>query len=328
MSESLAIDATGLEMSFGDTHALRGLDLQVPTGRVLGVLGPNGAGKTTAVRILATLLRPDKGSARVAGHDVVKDAGIVRSKIGLIGQNAAVDEMLTGRENLVMFGRLHGLNRADARSRAAELLERFQLSDAGDRVAKGYSGGMRRRLDIAAGMVVRPAVLFLDEPTTGLDPVSRNDVWEFVGQVVEDGTTVLLTTQYLDEADQLADDIVVIDHGTVIAQGTSTELKSRIGGERVEVVAADPARIEQLAGIIGSVSGTETTTVADQRRVAASFADGARRLPELVRAIDDAGIELAGLELRQPTLDDVFLHLTGRAADDTSDDTATTGGDR
>lgn len=317
MPSELAIDVTGLRKRFGDTVALDGLDLQVPTGRVLGVLGPNGAGKTTCVRILATLERADAGTARVAGLDVARDARAVRQRIGLIGQSAAVDELLTGRENLMLFGRLHGLSRTAARSRADELLERFELTGAAARVAKGYSGGMRRRLDIAAGMVVPPSVMFLDEPTTGLDPASRNEVWSIVHELARDGTTVLLTTQYLEEADQLADEIVVIDHGRVIAQGSSSQLKARVGGERVELVASHARDDDALTRVIRELVGTDPTR--DGRTVIAAFADGARRLPALVREIDDAGIELAALQLRQPTLDDVFLTLTGNAPADEPD---------
>lgn len=308
---NLAIHARGLGKHFGDTHALRGLDLDVKAGTVLGMLGPNGAGKTTAVRILSTLIRPDEGSARVAGFDVVRDGARVRSRIGLIGQAAAVDELLTGTQNLVMFARLHGMSRAQAKRRASALLEQFDLAGAADRMAKTYSGGMRRRLDIAAGIVTDPDLLFLDEPTTGLDPVSRASVWQIVQRLTAAGTTVLLTTQYLEEADQLADDIVVIDHGTAIARGTSAELKEQIGGARVEIVThtrEQTAAAERVAQALGDAA---PSVEPDERRVVASFPAGARQLPDLVRALDAAGVELDALELRQPTLDDVFMQLTG-----------------
>ena len=311
----LAVRVRGLHVRFGETHALRGIDLDVPAGTVLGLLGPNGAGKTTAVRVLSTLLRPDAGSVEIAGVDALREAVEVRGLIGLIGQAAAVDEMLTGHENLVMFARLFGMGRRDATRRADELLERFDLVEAGGRLAKEYSGGMRRRLDIAAGIVVQPKVLFLDEPTTGLDPGSRLAVWGIVRELVAEGTTVLLTTQYLEEADQLADEIVVIDHGTVIARGTSEQLKAQVGGASVEVVADSETDVEQLARVVGATTGTEPSISLDARRVTAPFEGGARRLPELVRAIDDAGIVMAGIELRPPTLDDVFLQLTGHEAE-------------
>ncbi len=314
-SSDLAVRVRGVTKRFGETQALAGIDLDVPTGTVLGMLGPNGAGKTTTVRVLSTLLRPDAGQVEVAGIDVLREPARVRARIGLIGQAAAVDEMLTGTENLVMFGRLHGMSKRDARLRAGELLERFELVDAASRIAKEYSGGMRRRLDIAAGIVVRPDVLFLDEPTTGLDPASRLSVWAIVRQLLADDVTVLLTTQYLEEADQLADDIVVIDTGTVIAHGTSDVLKAQVGGERVTVVAEEAADLPRLAQVLGAVADAPATISEDDRRATAPFSAGARRLPELVRAIDEAGIVLAGIELRPPTLDDVFLQLTGHGAD-------------
>jgi ABC-2 type transport system ATP-binding protein len=311
----LAVRVRGITKRFGETQALAGIDLDVPTGTVLGLLGPNGAGKTTAVRVMSTLLRPDAGTVHVAGVDVLREPAKVRARIGLIGQAAAVDEMLTGTENLTMFARLHGMSKRDARARAAELLERFELTDAASRIAKEYSGGMRRRLDIAAGIVVRPDVLFLDEPTTGLDPASRLSVWAIVRQLLADDVTVLLTTQYLEEADQLADDIVVIDKGAVIAHGTSTQLKGQVGGERVAAIADQAQDVPRLAQVMGAVADAAATVSEEDRRVTAPFAGGARRLPELVRAIDDAGIVLAGIELRPPTLDDVFLQLTGHGAD-------------
>lgn len=315
VATDLAVRVRGITKRFGETQALAGIDLDVPRGTVLGMLGPNGAGKTTTVRVLSTLLRPDAGEVQVAGIDVLREPAKVRARIGLIGQAAAVDEMLTGTENLVMFARLHGMSRRDARRRADELLERFDLSDAAARVAKEYSGGMRRRLDIAAGIVVRPDVLFLDEPTTGLDPASRLSVWSIVRQLLADDVTVLLTTQYLEEADQLADDIVVIDKGTVIAHGTSDVLKSQVGGERVTVLAEDAADVAKLAQVLGTVADGAAAVSDDEPRVTAPFSGGARRLPELVRAIDEAGIVLAGIELRPPTLDDVFLQLTGHDAE-------------
>ncbi len=314
-ASELAVRARGVTKRFGETQALAGIDLDVPKGTVLGLLGPNGAGKTTAVRVLSTLLRPDAGTVEVAGFDVLREPAKVRARIGLIGQAAAVDEMLTGTENLVMFGRLHGMSKRDAQARAGELLERFELTDAADRIAKEYSGGMRRRLDIAAGIVVRPDVLFLDEPTTGLDPASRLAVWAIVRQLLADDVTVLLTTQYLEEADQLADDIVVIDHGSVIAHGTSEQLKADIGGERVTVVAETAGEVARLATVVEQVAGAAPAVNEVEQSMTAPFNGGARQLPELVRAIDDAGIVLAGIELRPPTLDDVFLQLTGHGAE-------------
>ncbi|MFD9946371.1 ATP-binding cassette domain-containing protein [Nonomuraea sp. NPDC059023] len=301
--------AEGLHKSFGDTHALRGLDLSVPKGTVCGVLGPNGAGKTTAVRILATLSDPDAGHARIAGYDVVREAGRVRAKIGLAGQYAAVDEKLTGRGNLRMFGRLSHLSRAEAHRRADELLDRFGLMDAADRQVTGYSGGMRRRLDLITSLILRPEVLFLDEPTTGLDPRSRGEIWESIRELVADGTTVLLTTQYLDEADQLADDIAVVDHGKVIATGTPDELKATIG-DRLDVTLEDPAATPEAATVLNTLAGTEPTT-ADGRLTVALPATGPR-LADIVRGLDHAGVAAADVSLRRPTLDEVFLRLTDR----------------
>ncbi|GAA2811025.1 ATP-binding cassette domain-containing protein [Nonomuraea dietziae] len=302
--------AEGLHKSFGNTHALRGLDLSVPRGTVCGVLGPNGAGKTTAVRILATLSDPDAGHARIAGYDVVRDAGKVRARIGLAGQYAAVDEKLTGRGNLRMFGRLSHLSRREAHRRADELLERFGLMDAADRQVAGYSGGMRRRLDLITSLILRPEVLFLDEPTTGLDPRSRGEIWDSVRELVAEGTTVLLTTQYLDEADQLADDIAVIDHGQVIATGTPDELKATIG-DRLDVELEDPAALSTAATVLNALAGTEPTmTGADQLSVALS--GGGFRLADIVRELDRAGVAAADVRLRRPTLDEVFLRLTDR----------------
>jgi oleandomycin transport system ATP-binding protein len=308
-----AIEAVGLVKDFGKTTALAGVDLAAAAGTVLGLLGPNGAGKTTAVRILTTLLQPDGGRASVAGCDVVTDAHRVRQLIGLTGQYASVDDGLTGTNNLVMIGRLLGLGRADARARAAELLSRFDLTDAAARPVKTYSGGMRRRIDLAASLVGRPQVLFLDEPTTGLDPQARSDVWEMIRVLVADGVTVLLTTQYLDEADQLADDIVVIDHGRVIATGTPDELKTKVGGQVLEVVPADPDRIADVASIVTSWSGEEHATQSGDRAITAQLPTAAV-LPGIVRQLDENGIELAEFSLRKSSLDEVFLTLTGHRA--------------
>ncbi|MFD4023201.1 ATP-binding cassette domain-containing protein [Streptomyces sp. NPDC058576] len=302
--------AEGLHKSFGDTQALRGLDLSVPRGTVCGVLGPNGAGKTTAVRILATLSDPDAGHAHIAGHDVVREAGKVRARIGLAGQHAAVDEKLTGRGNLRMFGRLSHLSRHEARRRADELLERFGLMDAADRQVAGYSGGMRRRLDLITSLILRPEVLFLDEPTTGLDPRSRGDIWDSIRELVVDGTTVLLTTQYLDEADQLADDIAVVDHGRVIATGTPDQLKATIG-DRLDVELEDPATLHPAASVLKALAGIDpTVTGAD--RLSVALPGRSLRFTDIVRELDRAGVAAADVQLRRPTLDEVFLRLTGQ----------------
>ncbi|MER5325248.1 ATP-binding cassette domain-containing protein [Streptosporangium roseum] len=308
-----AIQAEGLVKRYGETRALDGVDLLVPQGRLLGVLGPNGAGKTTAVRILATLLRPDGGTASVGGFDVTRQAHQVRSLIGLTGQYAGVDETLTGVENLVMIGRLLDLSRADARARAAELLERFELTGAGGRAAKTYSGGMRRRLDLAASLVGRPQVLFLDEPTTGLDPRSRTELWSVVRDLMADGVTVLLTTQYLEEADQLADDIVVFDHGKVIASGTSDELKATTGAQVLEVRPLRPDHLDLVVQVVSDVIG-ETPTVTGGKAVA-SVHDPAV-VPAIVRRLDDLGVVASELSLRKSSLDEVFLALTGHPAED------------
>ena len=313
-----AIEARGLTKSFGDVKALDGIDLSAPAGTILGLLGPNGAGKTTAVRILTTLLPPDGGSARVAGFDVVGDAAALRAHIGLAGQYAAVDENLTGFENLEMVGRLYHMGRRPAKERSRELLERFSLTDAADRLAKTYSGGMRRRLDLAAALVVRPPVLFLDEPTTGLDPRSRLQLWETIEARVAAGTTVLLTTQYLDEGDGLADRIAVIDHGRVIAVGTPNELKSRVGGERLEVTLEsydqEPAAIEALAPLADEPPKCEHgILVMPLNRARGDIA-------EAVRHLDAAQVRIADISVRRPTLDDVFISLTGHAAEEAKDD--------
>ncbi|MBA3358680.1 MAG: ATP-binding cassette domain-containing protein [Thermoleophilaceae bacterium] len=313
MSSEYAIEAEGLVKSYGDVKALAGVDLRAPAGSVLGLLGPNGAGKTTAVRILTTLLPPDSGSARVAGLDVVADATALRSQIGLAGQYAAVDENLTGAENLEMVGRLYHLGKAKSRDRARELLERFELDEAADRLARTYSGGMRRRLDLAAALVAAPPVIFLDEPTTGLDPRSRANLLETIEGRVAEGTTVLLTTQTLDEADRLADSISVIDHGKVIAEGTSDELKARVGGERLEVTLSQGS--EQEEAIEALVPLAEERPACENGILKLPMRDGAGGIAEAVRRLDQAGAGIEDIALRRPTLDDVFIALTGRAAE-------------
>src|SRR5579872_1358921 len=312
-----AILVEGLTKSFGDVHALRGIDLSVPRGTVLGMLGPNGAGKTTAVRILTTLLRPDGGRAVVDGYDVVREAAAVRRSIGLSGQSAAIQEELTGRENLEIVGRLYHLPRTQARSRASELLEQFGLTDAADRAAKTYSGGMQRRLDLAASLVGQPKVLFLDEPTTGLDPRARLGMWEIIRTLVAGGTTLLLTTQYLDEADELANEIVVIDHGQVIAAGTSEELKGRIGGDVLEFTVPDHDRVADAAEAIARIGEGEPHV--DKETGVINVGVGGRgsdALIEAVRGLDGAGVQTQGLALRRPSLDDVFMALTGHVAEE------------
>ncbi|MGW3965521.1 ATP-binding cassette domain-containing protein [Amycolatopsis sp. NPDC005003] len=309
-----AVRVRELVKTYGSTRALDGVDLDIPAGQVLGLLGPNGAGKTTTVRILTTLLRPDSGSAHVAGYDVLAEPDEVRQRIGLSGQYAAVDENLTGFENLYMVGRLYGRKKAAARSRARELLSRFRLEEAADRPAKGYSGGMRRRLDLAGALVAEPAVVVLDEPTTGLDPGGRLDTWEVIKELVADGTTVLLTTQYLEEADQLADSIVVIDHGRVIARGTADELKGQIGGERLELVVASAADLPTTLEVLREVGTGEPSGDAHTRRAEILVDTGPKALIEALRRLDSHGITVQDVGLHRPTLDDVFLSLTGHGA--------------
>ncbi|MGW0391803.1 ATP-binding cassette domain-containing protein [Streptomyces sp. NPDC003042] len=302
----LAIVVEGLRKKYGDKQALDGLDLTVRAGTVQGILGPNGAGKTTAVRIMSTLLRPEEGRVEVAGLDVRTRADEVRSRIGLLGQNAAVDEELSGRQNLEMFGRLYHLGARRAGARADELLARFGLTDTGNKAIKQYSGGMRRRLDLAASLISQPQVLFLDEPTTGLDPRGRTEVWNAVRSLVGGGTTVLLTTQYLEEADQLADQIAVINHGKVIAEGTADELKSKTGGDRIDVVLHDTAQLARAASLLPG----DAVVDEDRRLVSASVSDRMAALTETVRALEAAGIGAEDIAVRRPTLDEVFMHLT------------------
>ncbi|MCF2528197.1 ATP-binding cassette domain-containing protein [Yinghuangia soli] len=315
-----AIVAEGLVKTFGEVRALDGVDLNVPTGTVLGLLGPNGAGKTTTVRVLTTLLTPDSGRATVAGYDVLKHPDEVRRSIGLSGQFAAVDEYLTGRENLQMVGELYQMRGSAAKSRAQELLEWFNLAEAADRPAKTYSGGMRRRLDLAAALVVRPPVMFMDEPTTGLDPRNRLALWEVIQKLVADGTTLLLTTQYLEEADHLAHDIIVVDHGKVIARGTADQLKAQTGGERVEVVVHDRELIGTATEVLRGFSRDGVSVDKHTRRLTIPVQGGAKLLAEVIRELDARGIEIDDIGLRRPTLDDVFISLTGHHAEDADDD--------
>jgi ABC-2 type transport system ATP-binding protein len=321
-SQDAVIAVRRLEKSYGEVRALAGVDLEVAPGTVLGLLGPNGAGKTTIIRILTTLLKPDGGTARVAGLDVVEDAARLRERIGLAGQYAAVDEGLTGLENLTMVGRLYGESRATAKQRGHELLERFELLDAARRPTKTYSGGMRRRLDLAAALVAEPPVLFLDEPTTGLDPRSRLRLWETIERLVADGTTVMLTTQNLDEADRLASEIAVIDRGRLLARGTPDELKDRVGGERLEIRLDDATRAEVAVRALASITDEPPDIAGDLITMGVRRRDGA--IVEAVRGLDRAGVGIEDIVLRRPTLDDVFLALTGHAAEVAEDDPETT----
>lgn len=325
---TLAIKASGLTKAYGDVIALNGIDIEVEQGTVLGLLGPNGSGKTTTVRILATLLQADSGTASVGGFDVATQPDEVRSVIGLTGQYAAVDEYLTGRENLELFGRLFHLSKFDAAKRANELLDRFDLSDAADRGIKGYSGGMRRRLDLAASLIGRPNVLFLDEPTTGLDPRSRQGMWSVIEDLIAEGTTVLLTTQYLEEADQLANQIVVLDHGNVIAKGTSNELKSQVGGDRIEIVVESTDDVSKAAIAIAEFGSAPAITEDLTKTILLPVAGGSTAIVNIVRKLDENGILIADIALRRPTLDDVFLSLTGHVTENTEEDAEPTKGRR
>ena len=314
-----AIVVEGLRKHFGDVHALDGIDLQVPRGSVLGVLGPNGAGKTTAVKVLTTLLRPDGGRALVDGRDVVAEPEAVRTAIGLAGQSAAIVQELGGRENLELIGRLYHLGRNESKARAAELLERFGLTEAADRRAKTYSGGMMRRLDLAASLVAKPRILFLDEPTTGLDPRARSDMWEVIRDLVSSGTTLLLTTQYLEEADELADNIVVFDRGKVIAEGTADDLKDTIGGDVVEFAVTDPSQRDKALAAIRSLGDGDLSFERNGYASVHAGREGSAMLVEVVRRLDASGVKAEGLGVRRPSLDDVFLALTGHKAEETSE---------
>ncbi|HEX5947929.1 MAG TPA: ATP-binding cassette domain-containing protein [Actinomycetota bacterium] len=318
-SRGPAIVARGLRKSFGDVVALDGVDLTVQAGTVFGLLGPNGAGKTTAVKVLTTLLKPDQGTAEVAGLDVTRQSDELRSRIGLTGQYAAVDEYLTGRENLEMFGRLYNLPRSVARRRAEELLAQFELADAGSRVVKTFSGGMRRRLDLAASLIFDPEVLFLDEPTTGLDPRGRLRMWDIIEELAAGGATILLTTQYMEEADRLADLIAVLDRGRVIAEGTADQLKDQIGGERLEVTVSKDGDLSRAVDVLRTHCGPDVLVEPERRHAAVPVTAGPRSLAAAVRELDAAGIHLDDLSLHRPTLDDVFLTLTGRVAEPTED---------
>jgi len=315
----LAIEARGLVKRYGDKAALAGVDIELPRGTVTAVLGPNGAGKTTAVRVLTTLSAADEGTATVAGFDVARDPHEVRRRIGLTAQDSTVDPLLTGRENLVMVGELHQLPRSEAKARAAELLDQFSLTDAADRVAGGYSGGMRRRLDLAVTLVARPEVLFLDEPTTGLDPRARAELWDVLDTLVGTGTSLLLTTQYLEEADRLADDIVVVDHGLVIARGDARRLKRQVGGDHVGVTVTDPARLDDAARVLAEVCAAEPVVDPANRTATAPTTAGVGALAKVAEALGAAGVEVEDLSLRQPTLDEVFLTLTGSTFEDSEE---------
>jgi ABC-2 type transport system ATP-binding protein len=314
------IEAVGLRKAFGKTQALAGLDLDAREGTILGVLGPNGAGKTTAVRILTTLTRADGGTATIAGVDVARHPAEVRRRVGVAGQYASLDELLTGRENLEMVGRLYRMRSADARARAKALLERFELTDAADRIVKNYSGGMRRRLDLGAALMIEPEVIFLDEPTTGLDPKGRLSMWDLIAELARGGTTVLMTTQYLEEADRLADDIVVIDHGRAIARGTATELKRRVGGERLEITVREGHDVARAASVLEALGEGPARVDAEARlaSVAVTSHDGV--LTRSIRELDAAGVEVDDAAFRRPTLDEVFLALTGRPAEAAADE--------
>jgi daunorubicin resistance ABC transporter ATP-binding subunit len=324
------IEVEGVHKAFGETRALCGVDLAVPEGTILGLLGPNGAGKTTLVRILATLLKPDAGVTRLAGIDVVADPQGARTVFGLAGQAAAIDELLSGRENLEMVGRLYGLSRRESRRRAVDVLERLGLTDAADRLARTYSGGMRRRLDLGASLVGRPLVLLMDEPTTGLDPRTRLGLWEFIAELVRDGTTMLLTTQYLEEADRLADRIAVIDRGTMIAAGTADELKARVGGDVLEVRVTAADDLPRTAALLEDAVGERATVDDRLQRVRVAAPDRVESLLAATRAIEEAGIGVDDVGVHRPSLDDVFLTLTGHAAEDApaDDDAAGAGGGR
>jgi ABC-2 type transport system ATP-binding protein len=315
LTPSLAIEAHGIVKRYGPKTALGGVDISVPTGTVTAVLGPNGAGKTTAVRILTTLSDADEGTAAVAGFDVRTQATEVRRRIGLAAQDATVDPLLTGRENLVMIGELHQLRRAEAKQRAGELLEQFDLAEAADRVTSGYSGGMRRRLDLAATLVARPEMLFLDEPTTGLDPRARIELWAVLDTLVGHGTTLLLTTQYLEEAERLADDILVVDHGKIIARGDARSLKRQVGGDNIGITVADPTTLDEAGELLAHCTGADIVTDRPLRTVTAPTTEGVAGLAAIANALADRGLAVEDLSLRQPTLDEVFLTLTGVAID-------------
>ena len=313
---NVMIEAIGLHKSFGETHALAGLDFDVKEGTILCMLGPNGAGKTTAVRILTTLTRPDSGTATVAGIDVQRHPAEVRNKIGVAGQYAALDELLTGRENLEMVGRLYRVNAKDARSRAAALIEHFELTDAADRTVKTYSGGMRRRLDLGAALMAEPPVIFLDEPTTGLDPKGRLSMWDLIEELASEGTTVLMTTQYLEEADRLADDIVVIDHGRAIARGTALELKQQVGGERLEITISDSPYLDAARRVLEALGEGPAHVDKEARHVSVAVRSHDGVLTRAIRELDAAGVHVDDIGFRRPTLDAVFLSLTGRPAEE------------